>query len=371
MSNSVVDVVLKNALKISVAVLFLGLFVYIMMPFTVPIVLGGILAMALVPVVDFLRARGYSRQHSLLILSASLFLAVSLPFGAFVVRGTHIVTTLLHRSDLAGLAQKSRQSAYAVINTFSKNYGFDNMMAKAKFDEFLMSALNFTTNLVTNLASELPTLFLVAFITVISMYCFLSQAEKIRVLFDRYFYFSKERGEKFVEVVKVSCREVFVSNILTGVLQATVVSTGALIFDVGDFFLVFFVTFVVSFIPIVGAGPVAALLSIVAFVDGRVGAGVGMLVIAGFAGVADNLIRPYLATLGNVEVHPFVSLLAVIGGVIMFGLPGLFIGPLAASLCFGALPLIIDEYFDDSSEEPIKHSAIKVLAVEKEIPLEH
>jgi predicted PurR-regulated permease PerM len=371
MNNTVVEVVLKNALKISVAVLFLGLFVYIMMPFTVPIVLGGILAMALVPVVDYLRARGHSRGRSLLILSASLFLMISIPFGAFIVRGAHIVTSLLHRSDLGGLAQKARQSAYAIINTFSKNYGFDNMTAKAKFDEFLMSTLNFMTNLLSNLAAELPTFFLVAFITVISMYCFLSQAEKIRVLFDRYFYFSTERGSKFVEVVKVSCREVFVSNILTGVLQATVVATGAMLLNVGDFFLVFFLTFVVSFIPIVGAGPVAALLSLVAFVDGRIGSGVGMLVIAGFAGLADNLIRPYLATLGNVEVHPFVSLLAVIGGVIMFGLPGLFIGPLAASLCFGAVPLIIDEYFQMTPAEKLDHTPITVIVPEKEILIEH
>jgi predicted PurR-regulated permease PerM len=66
---------------------------------------------------------------------------------------------------------------------------------------------------------------------------------------------------------------------------------------------------------------------------------------SGVAGISDNLIRPFMGTLGEVNVHPLIGLLAIIGGVIMFGLPGLFIGPLVVSLSFGALPIIIEEYF--------------------------
>jgi predicted PurR-regulated permease PerM len=50
-------------------------------------------------------------------------------------------------------------------------------------------------------------------------------------------------------------------------------------------------------------------------------------------------------------VSPFIGLLAVVGGVIVMGLPGLFVGPLIASLVFGALPIIFDEYFP--KEQPI------------------
>lgn len=43
---------------------------------------------------------------------------------------------------------------------------------------------------------------------------------------------------------------IFFTNIITGIIQATIVSLGAFFFEVGDFFLVFFITFSVSFIPI-------------------------------------------------------------------------------------------------------------------------
>jgi predicted PurR-regulated permease PerM len=187
-------------------------------------------------------------------------------------------------------------------------------------------------------------------ITILSVYCFLREAEKIRNLFDRYFHFSEKNGEAFIHMCRVCCREVFFSNIITGILQATIVSVGALVFDIGDFFLVFFITFIVSFIPIVGAAPVAAFLAVLCFMDSRFGAGVGMMILSVVSGLADNIIRPYLGTLGEVEVHPFIGLLAVIGGVIMFGLPGLFIGPLVASLIFGALPIIVNEFFPERSD---------------------
>ena len=70
-----------------------------------------------------------------------------------------------------------------------------------------------------------------------------------------------------------------------------------------------------------------------------------MLTIALVAGVSDNIIRPYLSSKGNVETNPIIGLIAIIGGVTMFGLPGLFIGPLVVSVFFGVLPIILDEYF--------------------------
>jgi predicted PurR-regulated permease PerM len=101
--------------------------------------------------------------------------------------------------------------------------------------------------------------------------------------------------------------------------------------------------------------------------DARTGAGLGMLAVAGFSGLSDNLIRPLLGSLGVVEVHPFIGLLSVIGGVIMFGLPGLFMGPLITSLLFGALPIIIDEYFPVKPSLETKSEETINIVIENEI----
>lgn len=343
--------VLRHVFKIMFAAILVGLFIYILAPFVLSIVLGGILAMALSPFVDKLVKRGLKRSTSLLLMSLVLALAVLAPAVVFFIRGSRKITELLEHADFNELTIKAKITIYGLIDKFSSVYGLDETFAKAKFDSLAAGVGSFISKTFASFFSQLPEMFMLSFITVLAVYSFLRESERIRALFDRYFYFTKANGQKFVQTLELCCREVFFTNIITGIMQATLVSVGALVLGIGDFFLIFFITFVCSFIPIIGAGPVAAVLGISCFLDDQTGAGIAMMIVAGVAGLADNIVRPFLASRGDVAVHPFVGLLAVIGGVIMFGLPGLFIGPLVASLCFGALPIIIEEYFPQNTEE--------------------
>lgn len=345
MNDSFIDLVVRNFFKISFAALMLLLFLYIMMPFMISIVLGGILAMALSPFVEFFIRRGLSRASSLVIFSFLLGAVGIIPVVAFFIRGSRLVSNLLHGSDYTELSLRFTSLSHKLIEHVSTIYGLEEDLVKAKASSLILYIGKFISATFSEFVSELPTIFMVGLITILAVYCFISESERIRKLFDQYFYFSKKNGSDFIRMLRVCCREVFFANIITGIIQSTIVSIGALIFGIGDFFLIFFITFVVSFIPVVGAAPVAAVLGIICFMENRFGAGIGMMVVAAFSGISDNIIRPYLGSLGSVDVHPFIGLLAVIGGVIMFGLPGLFIGPLVASLIFGALPIIINEYF--------------------------
>lgn len=345
MSENVVDLVLRNFFKFAFTLIVVSLFIYLLVPFIVAIALGGILAMALIPYVDFFMRRGLNRNAGLLLFSSLVTIAGLFPSIAFVIRGSRIVSEQLHESNFSRFTDKVVSSSYGLIDQFSPSYGLDSIIIRSKVNQLVVMVGSKVSTTFNNWLSELPDNIMMGLITFISMYCFLREADKIRQLFDRYFNFNTDNGNKFIETFKTCCREVFFSNIITGLLQSLLVSLGAVLFDVGDFFLIFFITFILSFIPIIGAAPVAALLGLICFMDGRLGAGFGMMAVAAFAGIADNLIRPLLGSWGEVHVHPFISLLAVIGGVIMLGLPGLFIGPLIATISFGALPIIVDEYF--------------------------
>jgi predicted PurR-regulated permease PerM len=202
--------------------------------------------------------------------------------------------------------------------------------------------------------TQIPDLLLGVLVMNLSFYFFLLKEDEIREVFDRYYYFTKDHSNRFINVLKSSCREVFLSNVITGILQSTIISLGALACGLGDFYIVFFLTFIISFIPVIGAAPMAFALAIIAFLEKRTGAGIVMAIIGTFAGVADNLVRPYLVSLGEVEVPAFIGFLAVIGGVYVLGLPGLFVGPLLASLVYGALPIIVEEYFPPKENKIIE-----------------
>jgi len=343
--------VLRHVFKILFAVLVVGLFIYIMLPFILPIVLGGILAMAITPTVNKLVARGLTPGTSLLVTIVGLGIVGLAPAVVFFVRGSRKITELMEHADFTQLSLRLKGSAYGVIDKLSSLYGLDEKFAQEKMDTVFVSLGAFVSSTLSDFVTAIPDMIMLSFITLLSVYVFLRESKTIRQLFDRYFYFSKSNGDRFIDVLAVSCREVFVTNILTGIIQSLFVATSAALLGVGDFFLLFFVTFVCSFMPVLGAGPVAAVLALYCFFESQTIPGIVLLVVAGVAGVADNVVRPFLASRGEVAVHPFVGLLAVIGGVVMFGLPGLFIGPLIASLCFGVLPIIVEEYFPPNTDD--------------------
>jgi predicted PurR-regulated permease PerM len=96
-----------------------------------------------------------------------------------------------------------------------------------------------------------------------------------------------------------------------------------------------------SFIPLGGTAliwvPAAILLFVQgAFLKGILLVGLGVLVIS----MVDNLLRPlFISTKTN--IHPLLLFFAVLGGIQAFGLIGLVIGPLIATLCLTLIEIYI------------------------------
>ncbi len=347
------DIFFKNVFKLLTALIVVVTFLYILVPFLVPFIFGGMLAMALSPfIAHFMEKNKWSREKSIGVLTAVILLLGAVPMFLFAARGARIITQFFSQQSFSDLTQSIQLKIYTKLDNLAEINNIDPIFIKDKFDEVFQNSMAFILKTSSSLLSQIPDLVLAGIVTILSFYFFVLKEDYIRSLFDRYFYFTTENSDRFIRVLKSSCKEVFFSNVLTGVLQSLIVSVGALACGIGDFYITFVVTFIISFIPIVGAAPMAFVIALFAFFDGRTGAGITMSIIGAISGVADNLIRPYLASLGEVEVPAFIGFLAVIGGVVAFGLPGLFVGPLLASMMYGIIPIIFEEYFPkkDSNE---------------------
>ncbi|MBC7538919.1 MAG: AI-2E family transporter [Bacteriovorax sp.] len=351
MTELITDKFIRNFFKILLAVLIISAFVYILVPFFIPIVLGGILAMAFSPFVSFFIKKGHGRKLSLIALTSILFVAGIAPVTLVLIRGTRAVSTFLSEQSLIVIKHNIEDRIYAVLDNFSELNNIDPTSVRDKFDSFMTTAGTYLLNLFSNFLTQIPDIILLGFITILSFYFFLANEEHIRKIFDRYFYFSKENGDRFITLMKSSCKEVFFSNVMTGIVQASIVAGGAFFAGIGDAFIIFICTFFLSFIPVFGAGPFSFCIAIFAFLEHKTGPGIAMVIVSIVSGTADNIVRPYLTSFGEVQVHGFVTFLAIIGGVLVMGLPGLFVGPLLALLTFGALPIIMDDFFPERSHD--------------------
>jgi predicted PurR-regulated permease PerM len=162
-----------------------------------------------------------------------------------------------------------------------------------------------------------------------------------------YFFLDGHRWrERFIRVMPLPARDthtffdrfhrvsvaVVVGNLGTALAQALAATLGYFLFGAPVALIWGAVTFFAALIPLVGPALIWIPVAIAVGVEhGWLrGAGLGLYGILVISTV-DNVVRPLLTKRG-LQLHPLLVFVAVFGGVISFGVAGLFLGPLAIAL---------------------------------------
>ncbi len=134
-------------------------------------------------------------------------------------------------------------------------------------------------------------------------------------------------------------RGLFVGIGGTTVLQGVVATIGYFVVGVPYPLLLGFVTLLASLIPSVGTALVWAPVTVLLFVTDRTLGGIVLGLIGCFTSVVDNLVRPWLSRYGALQLPTFVTFVAMLGGIVVFGGFGLLLGPLFVRLAAEALDI--------------------------------
>lgn len=134
-----------------------------------------------------------------------------------------------------------------------------------------------------------------------------------------------ERGTHLLEVAGNTVRGVVYGILGTGLVQALMAGLGFLIAGVPGAALLTLLTFFLSVVP-VGPPLVWIPAAIWLFHQGSTGWGIFMLVWGVLVSSVDNVVKPWLISQGS--DLPFILIFfGVLGGALMFGFIGVFIGP--------------------------------------------
>ena len=133
-------------------------------------------------------------------------------------------------------------------------------------------------------------------------------------------------------------KEVFIGTMLTGLAQGVLAGIGYGIAGVSEAALLATLTAICSLVPAVGTLLVWVPVGVGLIVTGHAGAGFfelfwGALVVVG---LSDYVIRPTLVG-GHGHVPTLLTFISLFGGVEVFGLLGLIIGPVIASVALALL----------------------------------
>jgi len=145
----------------------------------------------------------------------------------------------------------------------------------------------------------------------------------------------KERGEQTMRLAGQAVRGVALGVIVTAVVQSIIAGLGLWLAGVprpGLLLAVIFVLCVAQLGPI----PVLAPAIIWLFWSGHIGWGSVLVVVAVIVAVIDNVMKPLLIRKG-VDLPLLLIIAGVIGGLIGFGVVGLFIGPVILAVTYTLL----------------------------------
>ncbi|HKO50829.1 MAG TPA: AI-2E family transporter [Polyangiaceae bacterium] len=133
-------------------------------------------------------------------------------------------------------------------------------------------------------------------------------------------------------------KEVFIGTMLTGVAQGVLAGIGYAIVGVYDVALLATLTAICSLVPAVGTLLVWLPVGLSLIISDRAGAGVFTLLWGGLivVGLSDYVIRPFLVG-GHGHVPTLLTFVSLFGGIEVFGLLGLIIGPVIAAVALALL----------------------------------
>ncbi|MFA6366559.1 MAG: AI-2E family transporter, partial [Candidatus Hydrogenedentales bacterium] len=143
----------------------------------------------------------------------------------------------------------------------------------------------------------------------------------------------------FMQKMSESGRQLVLGFFLVAIYQAVVMFILCLIFKLEGPLVLASLTAIASFIPMVGTSLVWIPISLYIGFTGDVGRALLFCALAGFfVSFTDNFLRPMV--LGDrLKMHPLLIFFAIVGGLSIFGLNGLIMGPLIVIIFFSAVEL--------------------------------
>ncbi len=334
------------ALCLALAILVCGLWIYL--PFFEPICWAIILSLFFHPL--------YQKLVKLLmgqkILSA--FIMCFLIVAFIIIPAFFLITSLTSevvRVYTAGMANLQTlnidlipdPNRYPTLNKLTikllkafKLYGTD---LHGTLAELTRSAGEYFFKKGTVVFRNIAVLIFKSFLMLVILFYLFTDGENMLKAFKGLLPLKKENVERFMKLTSDVLAATLYGNLFTGAIQA---GLGIFIFWALDFsapILWGTILGLGTFVPMIGTAIVWAPASIYLLVTGQYLKGAALLAFSLLViSQIDYFLRPYLIS-GKTELHNLFLFLGIIGGINVFGLLGLILGPMIIALCMSILEL--------------------------------
>jgi predicted PurR-regulated permease PerM len=187
------------------------------------------------------------------------------------------------------------------------------------------------------------------FVMIFAMFYFFRDADQLTRIVRSLLPFDAEHRETMMKQARDLISASVMTSLMLAVIQGTIGGFGFAIVKLPTPLFWGVVMAFFSLVPVVGSGLIFVPAALWLGFTGHWGRAILLLVIcAGVSTIVDNVLRPLLLG-GRTELSGLVIFISVVGGVGLFGVLGLVLGPILVAMATGVLAV----YVETTEERPI------------------
>ncbi|OFZ11083.1 MAG: hypothetical protein A2Z20_04125 [Bdellovibrionales bacterium RBG_16_40_8] len=309
---------------------------WLMAPYIISITLGGILAIIANPIYIKLSSKKINPKLASFIVSFGIFLLVLIPLGVFIglawKQGLEISRAILDIDSFSIGSFIKKISNWQVFESLGINP--DTIANKIHLE--IKNIANYGAQKLVLIFTYLPDIFLQLILLIFSCFFLLIDGKRFLHWLSNKIPFDDHVRQKVIHSFKNTAAASILATLASSASQSMVIFFGYIILGIPGSFVAAGATFIFSWIPILGSSPISIIGAIYLYSHGQIGKALIMIVIGLIAGFIDNIVRPIVLK-GRSHLHPLVSLIAIFGGINLFGISGVFLGPILAAVTISLL----------------------------------
>jgi len=347
----------KLAIEVAIKVGLLALVIYlsylIAKPFIAIVVWGIIIAVALSPVINSLEKRFGNRKKVIIGFTVAVIGALLLPTymlsGSLITESQHLVKVMQDENiSVPPPTEKVKEwpligeKAYAFWDSASQN--LKKTLAPFKDEIKKMAGSIFSA-----LGSGLSTIFMFVGSLIIAAVFLIGSEGATKFYQNIMRRLVGNKGEEWAQLSTLTVRSVVTGVIGVAVIQATFALIGLVLMGV-PFAAVLAIA--IMFLTIIQVPALLIIGPVIAYVFSQ-GSGTAEIVFSIYmilVGASDGVLKPILMGRG-VDVPMLVILIGAIGGMMLMGMIGLFIGAVIFALAYQLFGLWIAEVKENEEEQ--------------------
>jgi len=304
-------------------------------PYFLALFMGALLAIITRPAYESLRRKKFGAKLASVSVVLSTLVVVVTPASAIaflaIKQAVQMGKLIVSNSGLLpGYLSRVANSSLA------KAFIDDPADLQQKISGWVHSGAESATTYFVALVGAMPELILQIALGILAMFFLLIDGKRFVSWLKAQIPLDSEVRESLVASIRFTAVSTIWATLSAGLAQSALMLVAFLSLGVPQAFLAAGCTFVFAWVPLLGSTPVWISGIIFLWFKGSIAKVFIMLVFGLVTGVIDNFVRAMIFR-GQGDMHPLVSLIAIFGGIHLFGIWGVFLGPVIIAILLALL----------------------------------